>query len=399
MIIAFVIIIPPLWKQKTVQDEDFEQRNVRISKEKAKELKRQLQTGALSQQQFDEQYEELTLSLGDDLNSHLDDEQATHADSGVHGRWIIPVLVVIIPLFSILTYFNLGEPDALKKAQMVQALPAQDDINTMTMVQGLADRLAQQPNNAKGWMMLGRSYKYLKKYDLAANALANAYTLVDDDPELMLDYADTLAMINKGRIVGQAAQLVFKSLQLLPNNISALWLAGMAKSQVGEFAAAMQYWKKLETLLPPGSDAQELQKMMESVQAQLLASEPIKPYVSAGISIDVKVSMNAKIVAKTAQHDTVFIYAKALTGPPMPLAIVRKKVSDLPLSVTLDDSMAMMPAMKLSNFKAVKVIARISKSGTARQQKGDYIGILELHKLTGNTSAVIVINKEIITTE
>ncbi len=405
LILAFLMLLPPLWKQREVKDETSEQRNVRIAKEKAKDLKRQHQAGRLNQQQFDEQYEELELSLGDDLDNHPDDEQPMQT-SASHGRWVIPVIVVIVPLFSILTYFALGEPDALKKAEMVQARqtqsPTMDDINAM--VKGLAGRLEQDPNNAKGWVMLGRSYKYLQKYDLAVNALGNAYALVDDDPELMLDYADALAMVNRGRITGKAAELVFKSLEQLPDSISGLWLAGMAKAEVGEFVPAMQYWKKLVTLLPADSpDLQELQSMMANVQTQIPGSETIKPWqeevpaqASADVSIEVKVSMKAAIKAKVSQSDTVFIYAKALTGPPMPLAIVRKQVSDLPFSVTLNDAMAMMPAMKLSNFKAVKVMARISKSGTAIRQKGDYIGTLELPELTANTSVAIVINDEVL---
>ncbi|KAF3979297.1 MAG: c-type cytochrome biogenesis protein CcmI [Methylococcales symbiont of Iophon sp. n. MRB-2018] len=400
--LAFLIIIPPLWKKRTVKNESSEQRNVRITKEKIKELKRQYQAKALTQQQFNDQYEELELSLGDDIDDQQDHKQIQ--TSGSDGRWIIPVLVVLIPLFSIPTYFAIGEPDALKKAEIMQTrqvqTPTQDEINAM--VQGLADRLKKEPNNAKGWVVLGRSYKYTKKYDLAVDALANALALAKDDPEIMLDYAEALAMKKGGRISGQAADLVFKSLEKIPNSISGLWLAGMAKAEVGEFIQAMQYWKKLETLLPQDStDLEALKKQMANVQAQILSSAPSKPLATkerqelAEVSIEVKVSVDSALKEKVSQNDTVFIYAKALTGPPMPLAIVRKQVSDLPLSVTLNDAMAMMPTMKLSNFKAVKVIARISKSGTAIPQKGDYIATLELKELTGNKSVAIVINKEI----
>ncbi len=396
---AFLIIIPPLWKKREVKNLDSEGRNVSITQDKIRELKRQFKAGNLSQQQFDAQYEELELSLGDDLN----DEQDIQSNSGSQGRWIIPIFVIVIPLFSILTYFSLGEPDALKKAEIKQAphvqTPTAADINAM--VKGLADRLKQEPDNVKGWIMLGRSYKHMKKYDLAAKAYANAYALDDNDPKLMLDYADVLSMTKGGRMAGKAAELVFKSLEKLPNSISGLWLAGIAKAEIGENILAMQYWKKLETLLTPGSaDLQALHQQMAAVQVQIPGSEEIKPLITevqqaSVVSIDVKVSINSSIKAKVSQGDTVFIYAKALTGSPMPLAIIRKQVSDLPLSVTLNDSMAMVPAMKLSNFNAVKVMARISKSGTAMQQKGDYIGMLELNELVGNTSVAIVINEEI----
>ena len=398
LVCAFLFIIPPLWKKREIKETDSEHRNVRITKDRVKDLKQQLQSGALTQQQFDEQYEELELNLGDDLGNELQNE---HIAS--QGRWVIPVVVVCIPLVSVLSYFVLGEPEALKKAEWKQsqksATPTQQDINAM--VSGLAQRLKNEPDNAEGWMMLGRSYKYLQKFKLAVNAYEHAYALLGDQTEVMLHYADALAMANNGKLTGKTAELIFKALKQSPDNVMALWLGGMAKASTGEFAQAIQYWSKLETILPPGSDSlKELQSMKASVLAQI--SGPVKQQIAdveeqakVEISIDVNVSINKAIETKVSPSDTVFIYAKALTGLPMPLAIVRKKVSDLPISVTLNDAMAMMPAMKLSNFEQVKVMARISKSGTAMQQKGDYIGKLELQELTGKKSVVIVINEEI----
>lgn len=394
--LALLIILPPLWKKRDIQETDSEHRNVKIAKDRVEDLKQQLQSGALTQQQFDEQYEELELNLGDDLES---DHQNQNVAS--QGRWIIPVVAVCIPLISILTYFVLGEPDALKKAQWQQerqlANPSQQDINAM--VNGLAQRLEKNPDDAEGWVMLGRSYKYLKKYKLAVNAYEHAYVLLGDNTEVMLHYADALGMVNQGRLTGKAAELIFKALEQSPDNVMALWLGGMARAAMGENTTAMQYWRKLETIIPPGSDSlKELQRMMSSLSAQNSIPDESKPSMvkaKAEISIDVQVSVHQALAAKVSQSDTVFIYAKALTGPPMPLAIVRKKVSDLPVSITLDDAMAMMPAMKLSNFEQVKVMARISKSGTAMQQKGDFIGSLELRDLDGKKSVVIVINQEI----
>ncbi len=399
--IAFLIIIPPLWKKREIKELDSEHRNVNIAQDRALELKQQLKAGSLSQQQFDEQYEELELSLGDDLDS-----EQLNRNKGSQGRWIVSVIVVCMPILSVMTYYTLGEPNALKKALWQQeeqtqqtqlgANPTRKQINEM--VNGLAQRLKQEPNNVQGWVMLGRSYKYLKRIDLAVDAFEKAYALVDDDPDLMLDYADALVMAQGGKFSGKATELIFKALEQVPNSVSGLWLAGMAKAEIGETAEAMQYWRQLEAILAPGSKAlRELQNLMSSVQADKSSAPPVveESTLASAISVKVQVTMDAGIKAKVSPDDIVFIYAKALTGPPMPLAIVRKKVSDLPLSVTLDDTMAMMPTMKLSNFKKVKILARISKSGNARQQKGDFVGSLDLDKLVINTSISIVISDEI----
>lgn len=399
LLIAFVIIIPPLWKKTEIEDADSDQRNVSIAKERAIDLKQQLQAGRLTQQQFDEEYGELELTLGDDL----DIEQKINTSSS-QGSWVVPVIALCVPLFSVLTYFSLGEPDALIKAEMKQPQHAGGGQDINSMVLQLAERLKKDPSNAKDWRMLGRSFKYLKQYKLAANSFKKAYNILGDEPVLMLQYADSLVMANGGVFTGKPAELIFKALEKAPNDETGLWLAGMAKAEQKEFSQAISYWSKLLAGLPADSDsAKQVNSLIAQVKAQSTGVQAAEQTVEteakaeseSSVTIKVQVSISDSIKAKVSQNDTVFIYAKALTGPPMPLAIVRKIVSDLPLTVTLDDAMAMMPTMKLSNFKAVKVMARVSKSGTAMQQKGDFIGSLELSELTKNQAVVIVVNKEI----
>ncbi len=393
--IAFFIIIPPLWKIRKIQPGDFDQRNIHIAQQRVQDLNNQLEAGSLTPEQFEEQYDELELSLNDDLSIKQKGEE-----SSTQGRWVAPVILLLVPLLSISGYLVLGEPDALLKAQ---EQPAQQTMNTGTdingMISGLIQQLKQQPDNAKGWVKLGRSYKYIKKYQQAVNCFEKAHVLMGDQPEVMLYLADSLAMVNGGQFSDKASELVFKALEISPNNEVGLWLAGMVKTEQKEISQAMQYWLKLETLLPADSNSyRQLQALMATVRAQNPdLEEKNNKALDAGlaVSINVQVSIDDSIKSKTGPTNTVFIYAKALSGSPMPLAIVRKQVADLPVSVTLDDAMAMMPAMKLSNFKQVKVMARISKSGTAKQQKGDFIGSVKLSDLTAKQSVVIVINQEI----
>lgn len=394
---VFFIIIPPLLKKRDVKQADSDQRNILIAQDRANDLKQQLEDRVLTQEEFDEQYGELELTLGDDL----DIEQPVHQSSS-QGQWVVPVIALCVPLFSVITYFSLGEPDALIKAEMKQsqqAINATGDLNAM--VQQLASRLKQNPDNAKDWMMLGRSFKYLKQYQLAVNSFKKAHALLGDEPEVLLNYADSLAMLNNGSLAGKASELVFKALEKSPDDVTALWLAGMAKAEERDFSQALSYWRKLQGILPANSEPyQQVTQLIATVQTQNAGVEPenapvAEKKVESAVSINVQASVAAEIKGKVSETDTVFIYAKALTGPPMPLAIVKKQVSDLPITVTLDDAMAMMPTMKLSNFNAVKVMARISKSGNAMQQKGDFIGSVELSELTKNQSVAIFINEEI----
>jgi len=386
MLAAFMIVLPPLWRQREIAAGDQDQRNIVIARQRLAELNDQLQTGALTQAQYEEQRAELEVALSDDL-----DIPSQARASGTKGRWMVFVLVLLIPLSALTLYAGLGSYASLDRTSDASAEPGLEDINRM--VAGLAARMKSNPNDAQGWLMLGRSYKYLQQYPEAADAFAQAHRLLGDQPEVLLSYADALAMASDGRLSGKPAELVFKALELEPNNMTGLWLGGMAKAEAGDVAGAVQLWRKLEASLPPGSEAQqEIQSLMANVENRMPEEQPAE---AAPQGIDVEVSLAPELQSKVSPKDTVFIYAQALSGPQMPLAIVRKQVSELPLKVSLNDSMAMMPEMKLSRFDKVKLIARISKSGNAMQQPGDLIGVIDSVALADHTRNIIVIDSEV----
>lgn len=394
ILIAFLIVLPPLWRKHPIAPADQDQRNIAIARQRLAELNEQLQAGALSQELYNEQRAELELALSDDLEI-----ESPIKASQSSGRWMATILVFAIPLLAGSFYLALGNYQLLSQAgQPVtanQTTPEQEQISKM--VGGLAERLQKQPDDALGWTMLGRSYKYLQQYPKAVDAFEHAYKLLGDQPEIMLLYADALAFANNEQMAGKPAELVFKALAMEPNNVTGLWLGGMAKAQIGDFAGAMDLWKKLEAQLPPGSEAQqEIQGLLVKLSAQIpagTAQAEAKPATTA--AIEVQVSLAPELQKSASANDTVFIYAQALSGPKMPLAIVKKQVSELPLTVSLTDAMAMMPNMKLSNFEQVKLLARISKSGDAMQQPGDLIGSIEQVALADKAPHKIVINSQI----
>jgi cytochrome c-type biogenesis protein CcmH len=280
------------------------------------------------------------------------------------------------------------DPGALKLAEINK------------MVEGLAEKMKNDPDNAQGWLMLGRSYKFQQQYPKAVDAFANAYRLLGNQAEVMLLYADAIAYASDKNLAGKPTELIFKALALEPDNMNALWLGGMAKAQQGDAVTAIKLWKKLAALLPPGSDAQqEIQGLLTKIESEApQAATQLEATQQANVpvvDIDVQVSLAPELQKSASPGDTVFIYAQALSGPKMPLAIVRKQVSDLPLTVSLNDTMAMMPNMKLSNFANVKLLARISKSGNAISQPGDLIGVIEQVALTDKNSHKIIINGQV----
>ena len=390
--IALLILILPLVRKKTLIASDVEQRNILIARQKLKELKRQFDEGELSRQQYEEQFQELQLSLKNDLESVEKQQSATQ------GRWVVFVLLVLVPVASLALYFALGDPYAIEKQAKQQQLIEQQqqaEANILKMVNGLAQRLQNNPEDAEGWLMLGRSYLYLKRYQAAAEAFSRASRLQPDNAAVLLQYADTLAAVQGGRLTGKPKQLIERALELQPDNQTALWLSGLAKVESGQLQQALVDWRKLASLTDKQS--QSYAKLMGLIQAleEKTQQSGAKQQVAKKVSIDVHVALDEALKKQLKPDDTVFIYARAVQGPKMPLAIVRKQVRDLPITIQLDESMAMMPTMTLASVDQVEVIARVSKRGSAMPQSGDYVGKKILKSLKNKQTVAITIDKKL----
>ncbi len=381
IVLALFIVVLPILRNRNIATTDSRQHNIEIARQRLLELKQLKRQGQILEQDYAEQQVELELNLSNELEA-----AKQQADLAHQGKWMIPVVLWFVPFLSLVSYFALGDLDALLKLEQQQQVAQKQNIDQNAvekMVAGLAKKLQETPEDAKGWQMLGRSYKHLKQYDKAAQAYAQAYQILGDQPEIMLLYADALALVN-GTLHGQPAKLVNKAVQLEPQNTSALWLAGMAKAEQGQLQAALAHWLKLKSLVSPQSQEHtDLVALIASLQKRIAE----QPSAQAGEmaqrqdavekpenAIKVAVQLDAAVAGQFSASDTVFIYAQALKGPKMPLAIVKKQVADLPVSVELNDSLAMMPSMTLSSYSQVKVIARISKTGNAMQQAGDAMG-------------------------
>ncbi len=238
------------------------------------------------------------------------------------------------------------------------------------MVERLAARLRENPEDVEGWKLLGRSNAVLGRYPEAADAYAKAAARAPRDAQLLADLADVLAMSRGQTLQGEPEKLVLRALELEPGNLKALALAGTAAFERKDFSAAAAYWERmLPHVAPDSEDARTIQQNI--AEARSLVRD--KPAASAA-GVQGTVTLSEKLKDRAAPEDTVFVFARAADGPPMPLAVARARVRELPYRFRLDDSMAMTPAMKISSFSKVIVTARISKSGSATAQPGDLQG-------------------------
>jgi cytochrome c-type biogenesis protein CcmH len=295
-------------------------------------------------------------------------------------------------------YFGWAKPVKSPASQIAQNTAMAPE--HVEMIKALAARLEQNPNDGKGWAMLARAYAVLGRYNEALPAYEKAANLIQDDPVLLIDYADVLGVVNGKNLQGKPMELIQRALLIDPNNLKGLNLIGTAEFQAGNYTHAASYWEKLLQLLPPDSPmakkinvsianarAQEAGKQANSLPPQGQAQP-----ASGGAQIGGVVKLSPSLAGKVNPSDTVFVFAKAVSGPPMPIVVVRAQAKDLPQQFILNDSMAMTPTMKLSNFQEVVVAAKISKSGSATPQSGDLRGEVAAVKV-GTNNVQLVIDK------
>lgn len=367
--------------------------NVAIHRDQLKELDADLAAGTLSPDEREEARREIEQRLLDDVRAG---EGARAAPAG--GRRSAIAVAAAVPIAALLLYFAVGNPGALAPGA------AGGDAHGVTrqqiedMVERLAARMRERPEDAEGWAMLGRSYAVLDRHTEAAAAYANAVQRSQPDAQLLADYADVLAMSRGRNLKGEPERLIALALKVDPRNVKALLLAGTVAFQDRKFNDAIAYWERILTVVPPDSAIAD--SVRDSLaDARKLAGagakpEPARQAAPAPAAVSGMVSLAPGLAPKAAPDDTVFIFARPSAGPRMPLAVLRKRVRDLPTAFTLDDAMAMTPAAKLSNHPQVVVGARVSKSGSPTPQPGDLEG-LSTPVAVGKTGIAVTIDREI----
>lgn len=329
--------------------------------------------GSLSEAQAKSQRQALLDQISQQLKSqHPPPDKATMA-----------AIVVLLPAACIGLYLAYGTPAALDPETLTQTPQSQQAPTLESAIGQLRQRLQAQPDDIEGWLLLGRSYKSMQQYQQAADALANAYQRAPQDPNVLVEYGEALAFSSGQReFPDQALQLINQALSIDPMNQKALWLTGIAAFQLGRYQEAEQQWQTLLSQLPAGDAvAQSVREQIERARQLMGTPAPVEQDVDstsaagAEISIAVDVTLSPDLASSADPASTVFVFARAESGPPMPLAIKRLQVRDLPTTVVLDDSTSMMPAMKLSLFPRVVIGARVSASGQATPQPGDLQGL------------------------
>lgn len=270
---AMLIIFPPmLGRDRERASATRSELNLSIYRDQLRELDADLAAGNLSKEQYQSDRSELEGRVLEDSGTTTED--ATAPSDG--RRWVIAA-VIAVPVLAVSLYLVLGNLEGLNAQHKTEAADqspeiTQEQINAM--VESLAKKLETKPDDAEGWMMLGRSYATMRRFGDASAAYARAAALLPNNAQLLADYADVLAMNNGRSMQGEPERIVKQALKADPNNIKALALAGSAAMQRNDYRGAIEWWQKLLDLVPP--DSQIARSVSASIgQAQGLSGQPL----------------------------------------------------------------------------------------------------------------------------
>lgn len=432
MAIAIGFIVMPLFMKRGTTVGEVVHRtaaNVALYEERMLELEHLRTASDLTEEEFSRLQMEYQRTLLDDsaMEGNESDDESSLADVSFSldvevsnrnqvtgkGRLLILCMAVILPVSAILFYGERGNIDDWEIARLVKDKAQQyyqghskgEDVDTSVitkkLVSSLVARLKKDPEKSESWYLLAQNYMELKSYQNARESYGEVLKQYPQDSKILAAYAQAMYLEEGSRLTPEVNSAIDRVLSIDPHNATVLGLQGISAYESGDFSKAIAFWQKLLSSLPPhSSNAQYIQRGIASAEEQLAARgevfrKPEDTEAKAPIhSVTLQVSIAPEFVADATS--TVFVYARAVGGPRMPLAIVKMVVADLPKEVILDDSMSVMSGQKMSDYPQIEIVARVSKNGTPMPQPGDLEGISDpLSVQDGVKLLALVIDKQV----
>jgi cytochrome c-type biogenesis protein CcmH len=402
------LLLPALLGKKSSPSGGNREQNISIAQERMDELKSELEAGTLSQETYQQTLEELEKSLLIDV-TESDGEINNPSDGSAKKVFI--ALVLFVPLLSFGLYKQLGSPQYLDVAG-----PGSHPTNTATapeagelpsmeeMITGLKKKTANNPDDPDAWYLLGRLYAATEQFAESVKAYEKLVVVSDRQPTALVVLADSLAMTQGGDLSGRPLSLVMEALEKEPAHTTALWMAGQAAADQKQYLEAISYWQRAAQGLKDNKEMSgELQTMiseavalakdagMDVTESGLQESGQAEPSSAASITIDV--TIDPSLLKEIKENDVLFIFARAVSGPPMPLAAIKRQARELPVSIVLDDSSMLRSGTSLAQFEQLKLGARVSHSGQPIAQSGDLQSEVQVVKLGSKETILLHIDQ------
>ena len=396
------LVLPALRGKKVISPGGNREQNISIAQERMRELKSELEAGTLSQETYQQTLEELEKGLLIDVEAVEGEGKDSPAEA---GKMVLIALVIIVPLVSYGLYDLLGSPQYLDVAgpgnhaamssntsdpSGAKKLPSMEE-----MITGLQKKTADNPDDPDAWYLLGRLYAATEKFPESVKAYEKLVEVSDRQPTALVVLADSLAMTQGGKLSGRPLSLVMEALEKEPNHTTALWMAGQAAADQKQYTEAIDYWQRAALGLKDNKEMLgELRSMIDEAavlakQSGMEVAEVSLPESTSDVSISIEVTIDPGLLPQIQENDVLFIFARAVSGPPMPLAAIKRQARELPVSLVLDDSSLLRPGSSLSQFEQLKLGARISHSGQPVAQSGDLQSEVQVIK-TGSKEIILL---------
>lgn len=396
LFVAWPLIKAPFSRKVVAQKADRDETQIDLYREHLADLEKTHERGEIDAAQF----EELKL----ELQKTLVVEGVARSGEKLHfgGKKILLVIAVLVPIFSLVLYSQWGQKKDWDIYQLLETLPKVEsredyDKKLRELVVLVQARLNQTPDNTQLVNLLAQTAMTLQDYDQAVDAYRRILDQFPQSPRIIANLAQAMFYRAGNVVTPEVREYTHKALALAPMMPEMLGLAGIDAKNQGDYRAAIRYWKTAVQHMDPNSRVAQgyLNGIAKAEQALLAAGEKLDAEEkstadAASAKIELQVSLADSV--QISGGETLFVYARAWNGPKMPLAIQKLSASQLPLSVTLDESMAMAPGMTIKSFPELELVARISKTGSPTAQSGDLqgsFGPVKLDALEGVQQIII----------
>lgn len=359
----------PWWSPRFMRPRGLARRsaNVALYEERLAQLPKDVAAGTLPP----DAVEELKAELGARLVTDAASPEATVPSAS--KRWVPIVAVVALGVLGIAWYALAGSWRTQGLIELSRTDPAAaEKLAVDQMLVELEAHVREKPDDAESWIWLGRTYRGRDRAGDAATAFSKASELKGhQDPDILSEWGEALAKLQDNQLAGAPAEKFEAALKLAPDHPRALWYAGAAAMNAGDTAKAVERWERLLKQELPDSLRTPLTAKVAELRERL--GLPSQAAVPAGaFALKIEVTIAPELAQQVGAGDTLFVYAQDPSGPPMPLAVKRLPASALPkVTVELTDADSPMPTRKLSSVSNWRVVARVSKAGSAMPMAGD----------------------------
>jgi len=375
IVASLFLLARPLLKTRNTLSYERHAQNIHYAKERIQELEEQLKNASISATDYEALKLEIESNLASDIDLASQTELTHQITPSRSNKILIGLLSVMLPLSAVGLYWLVGTPSALTSSQTSER-PSPEDVNKM--LSDIKLRLEADPSDTEGWTVLSRTYLALGRFREARNGFLKLLELDGESADILVSLADASGLMAGGDMSGEPTRYIERALELEPSNPQALWLAGLSAAQQNKAEKARSHWNKLLPLLAEAPQQQEelraiIQQTLSAPSTTFAAPDSQANQAPANTEKEllISVSVAPTVLAMVSPDDTVFVFARAKDGPPAPLAVKQLTVADLPITISLSDSDAMMPQLKMSLFEDLVVSARVAVSGDPIAQKGD----------------------------